>query len=120
MIDAYQQGVPASQAMGRRTPGPITSAGGGRRTIIRGPVGLDEQANGPAATTERFKQAVFDRQLANARASGRPYFPAVSEGELVVVEGGFKLRKAAAQDCVALVAAARADLAIDRRCTRRT
>jgi hypothetical protein len=104
--------------VGGRTPGPIASGGSGRRTTTRGPIGLDEDALEAATSTEQFKQAVFNLQLSNARAAGRRYFPAVPADDLEVVEGAFKLRKAAAQDCTALLAAARADLAADQAAAR--
>jgi LAS superfamily LD-carboxypeptidase LdcB len=98
------------RSVGGRTPGPIASGGEGRRTTRPGPLGFGAgSAQGPA-TYLSFKQAVFDRQLANARAAGRPYFPAIPGNELEIVEGHFRMRIAAAQDCRALLAAARAAL----------
>jgi hypothetical protein len=54
---------------------------------------------------------VFNQQLANARTAGKMYFPPVPNADLQEVEGGFVMRRAAAQDCITLLAAARADLA---------
>jgi LAS superfamily LD-carboxypeptidase LdcB len=56
---------------------------------------------------ERFKQEVLDQQIANNVANHRKYYEAVPAGELKKVEGDIQLRTAAADQCVAMVAAIR-------------
>jgi hypothetical protein len=101
----------ASTAMGAgRVPGPLGSNNGGQLVIAPGPLG--DNATGTQPNYQEFKQAVFDKQVANKRAKGATCYPSsVSDSELAVVEGKFRMRKEAAQSCRALLAAARADLA---------
>ncbi|MDB4985671.1 MAG: hypothetical protein JWN04_849, partial [Myxococcaceae bacterium] len=59
---------------------------------------------------EHFRQAVLDRQIARARAKGKSFFPPLADDELEFVEENFRMRSAPAQDCRALLAAARSAL----------
>jgi murein DD-endopeptidase MepM/ murein hydrolase activator NlpD len=60
---------------------------------------------------ESFKQAVLEQQSRNAQASGRRRYAPVPDSELAVVEGRHRLRTEAAEQCRALLSAARAALA---------
>jgi hypothetical protein len=75
------------------------------------PLGAANPAGGSRSSYQLFQQAVLDRQIARARSKGNSFFPAVAETELEVVEGRYRMRKAAAKSCRELLAAARAALA---------
>lgn len=59
---------------------------------------------------DEFKQAVFDMQVANKRAKGKTFYPAVPASELMKVEGRFRMRTEAAQSCKRMLGVARSDL----------
>jgi LAS superfamily LD-carboxypeptidase LdcB len=65
----------------------------------------------PERTREQFKQAVLAGQIRRKERQGKKHFAPVPDGELEVVEAGFKMRKAGAQSCRELLRAARAALA---------
>jgi hypothetical protein len=92
-------------------PGPLGAGHGGKRVNVPGPLGTVPTTHGGRSAYEEFRQAVLDKQIAHARAKGNGFFPAVPEGELEVVEGKYRMRKAAAQSCRELLAAARKELA---------
>jgi hypothetical protein len=83
-------------------------SGGGRIQFATAPLGTDVASS--ALNYDEFKQAVLERQIANARASGRQYYPPVPASELDAVETGHRMRTEAARYCRALLAAARSAL----------
>lgn len=98
-----------------RIPGPLGIAeasdraeGAARKPRLAGPIGLPDagMSSGVDAFNE-FKAAVLQRQIRNARAKGRPYCANVPDGELAVIEGKHRMRIEAAEQCRALLAAAR-------------
>jgi len=94
---------------GGRVPGPLGHGGSGRLVNAPGPLGTN--AGEAQLGYEAFKRAVLDQQIGNARRSGRNYYPPVPDNELEIVEGTHRMRRLAAQNCRALLAAARAALA---------
>ncbi|MBF2062891.1 MAG: DUF3380 domain-containing protein [Calothrix sp. C42_A2020_038] len=68
------------------------------------------QWDGASAEQLNFMRRVYERQVARA-ARVRPFVNDVSATELMVIEGNQRARRAAAQACRDLLAAARADLA---------
>lgn len=67
----------------------------------------------PGSTPEQldFMRRVYEAHVARARARGGRFVGDIPAAELGTVEEGHSMRKAAAADCRAMLAAARADLA---------
>lgn len=90
-----------------RVPGPLGhSATSGVVTTTAAILGRGAEGR----SREQFKQAVLQGQIRRKQDQGKTYFTAVPAGELAEVESGFRMRRAAAQSCKDLLAAARAAL----------
>lgn len=97
--------------MAGRVPGPLGVGSGGTLEMTPGPLGNSRSVQAPQLSYDDFKRAVLERQIHNAQANGRQYYPPVPDDELDALEGSHRLRTAAAQSCRALLAAGRAALA---------
>jgi LAS superfamily LD-carboxypeptidase LdcB len=96
-----------------RVPGPLGMDNAGTRVNVPGPLVAAPTTTSLHADYEQFRQAVLDRQIAHLRARAKTFFPQVADAELEVVEGKYRMRKAAAKSCRALLVSARAALATD-------
>jgi hypothetical protein len=96
---------------GNEAPGPVGVGGNAAETTPRGPVGVGA---GEQLDYDAFKEAVLARQIRNARAGGRTYYPPVPPEELESIEGRHQMRVAGARKCKELLAAARLALAADK------
>jgi hypothetical protein len=64
---------------GGRVPGPLGVSGGGRVQMAAAPLGTGEA--GSDLSYDALEQAVLERQIRNARASRRQYYPPVPTSE---------------------------------------
>ncbi len=90
---------------GGRVPGPLGVSGGGRSRAPAAPLGT--ALADTDVSYDAFKQAVLERQISNARASGRQYYAPVPASELEALESGHRMRTEASRACRALLSAAR-------------
>lgn len=90
---------------GGRIPGQLGVGRSGRNRRLRGASAAGADSTLPGYS--EFKHSVLDGQVRGMLAKGRQYFPAVPDDELQVVEGEHRMRLAAAQNCRALLDAAR-------------
>jgi hypothetical protein len=105
--------------MGRgRVPGQLgATEGAGQIVNHPDPLGThdhDGSASDLSVTLEEFKAKVLEAQIRNAKAKGRGFCANVPKDQLGLIEGRHRMRKAAAERCKALLAAARAALAEDQ------
>lgn len=105
--------------MGRgRIPGQL-GASEGAGLVVDHPSSLgvhdhDGGASDLSVSFDEFKERVLEAQIRTAKAKGRSFCANVPKEQLGVVEGKHRMRKAAAESCKRLLAAARAAHAEDK------
>jgi LAS superfamily LD-carboxypeptidase LdcB len=87
------------------------SSAGDRTSLLVTTSGTPVASTAPQTSADAFKAKVLAAQIARGKAHHREQFAAIPDSDLEVVEGHYKMRKAAAAKCRELLTSLRTELA---------